>query len=189
MNDSVQTPSGRVVPMYLLFAYVDSLKEALLLRRRRYRPGLLLTNEFDEMMKRTALVLIDHNCDPFRYVNYVFNLFIDKHDDVYPTMLCSAWAINKFLEANLNFEHQLELSVKLMADHVKIRMERGDTFDEIVTDEHAPLTALFRFALAHSEKRADLAERFKKAAEEQLFFEPLYRKFLGQWLPEGFGNG
>jgi len=189
MNDSVRTSSGRIVPRYLLSAYVDALKEALFARRRRYRPELWLTNKFDDVMEQTALVLIDNNCDPFRFVNYVFDLFIEKHDDVYPNMLCSSWAISKFLEANPKFEHQLELKVRLMADHVKTRLERGETLDEIVTDEHAPLTALFVFALVHSEKRADLAGRFSQAAEEQLFFEPLYRKFLGQWLPEGFGNG
>ena len=186
MSDTYRTPSGREVPIYLLAAYVDSLKEALLMKRRRYRPELRATNRFDDMFERAALVLIDHKCDPFRFVNYAFELFIEKHDDVYPNMLCSDWALSKFIAENPKFEHQLELRVQLMADHVKARLNRGESLDEIVTDEHAPLTSLFKFALAHSEKRPDLAERFRRAAEEQLFFEPLYRKFLGQWLPEGF---
>ena len=189
MTEIVRTPQGKEVPRYLVDAFVDALKEALLAKRRRYRPELRSTNKFDDMMKRTALVLIDHECDPFRFVNYVFDLFIEKHDDVYPNMLCSDWAIGKFLSESPKFEHQVELTVKLMADHVKTRLGRGDTFDEVLTDAHAPLSALFRFALAHSEKRPDLADRFRRAAEEQLFFEPLYRKFLGKWLPEGFGNG
>lgn len=189
MSDTVRTPKGKEVPRYLLNAYVDALKEALLLRRRRYRPNLRATDKHDHILEGVAGVLIDNDCDPFRYVNYVFDLFISKHDDVYPNMLASSWAINKFLEDLPNFEHQVELRVRLMADHVKSRLDRGESLEAIMADQHSPLTALFKFALAMSLNRSDVAEQFKAAAKDQLFFEPLYKKFLGQWLPEEFVNG
>jgi hypothetical protein len=72
---------------------------------------------------------------------------------------------------------------------VKYRRNNGDSLAEIIVDDRSPLSALFKYALLYSENRPDLAEGFKDAAKEQLFFEPLYAKYLGQWLPKEFVNG
>jgi hypothetical protein len=185
----VVTPAGNSVPRYLLDAYVDALKEALLMKRRRYRPEIRQTPKYDNLWTRAALILIDNKCDPFRFINFAFDMFIDKHDDVYPTMVVSDYCMARFIEENPKYEHQLKLRVKLQAEYVKHRLDSGETLDEILLDEDSSLSSLFKFALAYSEKRQDLAERFRAAAVELLFFEPLYKTILGSWLPKELCDG
>lgn len=178
------TPSGKQIPGYLLDAYIDALKEALLLKRRRYRPELRKTEKHDALWRRAALFLIDQECDPFRYIEWAFAQFISKHDDVYPGMVTADWCLSKFVQEAPSHEHELGLRVKLAAEHVKFRIQKGATLEEVLTDPSAPLSPVFRFALAWSEKRYELAERLREDAQEALFFEPGYKKILSAWLPE-----
>lgn len=80
-------------------------------------------------------------------------------------------------------EHDIALLVRLQWATLKAALDEGLTPREIITEPGLELGVVFRYALARNAQLTDLAESMRKAAESELYFEPLYRKYLSGFLP------
>jgi len=80
-------------------------------------------------------------------------------------------------------EHDVELLVRLQWATLKAALDEGLTPREIIEDSALELGVVFRYALACDAQLTDLAESMRKAAESELYFEPLFRKYFSGFLP------
>lgn len=169
--------------------YIDALKDAYLTLRRRYDPSSYGIGKcFTPRLAPIADLLIQGKGDPYAYMQFVFDHFATKTCDVYPNMVMSPKLVTLFLEARKDCEEELKLILRLQSDYVTTHTKNGRPLEYILKDRLAPLSAVFRFALAWSSQLFDVAELFRLDATRMLMFEPLYKQLLFKWLPEDMKN-
>lgn len=168
-----------------VYLYIEALKDAYKRLRRRLRPSFTgLSNIFDKRIEPFAARLVRAGADPYAYMQYVFDKTINVSADVYPNMFLSEKMIERFLEERPKRRASLKLIVEGQAVELKMRLKQGWTLPDILQDPDIPLSAVFRYATAHSEGYPQIAARFEKEAERMLIFEPYYKTLLSPWLPE-----
>ena len=173
----------------LLALYIEALKEAFTTLKRRYRSDFQSVGRRDDpRWRQCAQLLLEKGIDPFAYMNFVFDSMTKFNHDVFPTTAVSPAMAARYEEERPARETQVRLIVKLQAEELKRRIDNGESLPEVLEDPLAQLSAVMRFAAAWSEKRFDLAAKFREDAERMLAFEPLYRKLLADWLPEELSN-
>lgn len=171
----------------MLNLYVTALRDGYLRMRRRWRPEMTgVSGKHDHAFRQLAYALISRKIDPYSYMKFACEFFSRFASDVYVDMICAPKILINYEEHRPNRERDLTVLVELQMGKVQARLRMGDTLDEILTDAHESLSAIFRFAVAHKMSRKDLSDRFKEQAVEMLLFEPLYAKLLGDLLPKGF---
>lgn len=177
----------------VIAAYMDAMKDAFTQLKRRYRPAFVgVGNHEDRLWRAAAVMLHEQGLDPYSYMQFAFLLFSGNTDDVFPRMVTSPKVITRYIEERPARKAELEIILRSQATYMKTRLDSNVPLDAILLDTLAPLSAVFRFAIAFVEKREDLMAKFKKDAEKMVLFEPLYAALLGDWLPDdvkGLGKG
>ena len=167
-----------------LEVYYDALREAYLMMRRRVRhEPFRFRNQDDDRWIEAARLLMEGRGDPFSYVKFVFDRYLKTIGDIWVNHLTSPRTINEYFKDREEIIKKLELTVSIMAEGVKVRVTNGWSLEEILEDKRRELSSVFKFALAWSEGRKDLAENFRAAAERAVLFEPELKRILGKWLP------
>lgn len=182
--------SGDSVPQYLIAAYVDSLQSAFTVLKQRLRPDFRgVGNHEPERWEACARLLHAAGLDPFAFMQFSFDTFAAFSHDVFPRMVLSPNMVERFKEEAPAREEKIELICRIQAEYLKRALDSGSTLEEELLNKNTTYSALFRFAVAWSQKKYELASRFRADAQRMLTFEPLYKKFLGKWLPEEMLNG
>ena len=169
----------------LVDAMVICLKDAYAKMRRRWRPDFRgVPERHDKQLRPVAEILVKANGNPYGYVHYLFDLLTRNNPDVYINQLSSKTLACEYLSQRPNERRRLELQTYLMANAVKTKLANGFPLEFVVTSEFMELTPIFRYAVAISNNRPDLASRYEDDAKRMLEFEPMYKELLGEWLPE-----
>lgn len=170
-------------------AYVAALKDAYVTLRRRYRPDYSgrFTSSPDSWV-RCAQVLVANDLDPYAFAQYVFDWIAESAGDVYENQITSLRLAESFRQERPKLAERTNLRVRLEADELSMLTKTGYSLEEALTNPCSQISPVFAFAAAWSEKKFDLAERFRADAKAMILFEPLYAKLLGQWLPEDMKN-
>jgi len=181
------------VPAEVIAKYTARLQEAYRdLQRRCLRTNAAAEfscHASDPRWERLAEELAKQQADPCAYVRFVFNIMLPVTHSIQPNMVTSGKLLSQFLEQQPIRREELRLMVCLQTEHVRARLQQGEPLETILLDTSAPLSAVFRYVMARSEKRWDLSKRFEEAAKSMLLFEPYYKELLGAWLPEGLRHG
>jgi hypothetical protein len=174
---------NRTVKGYAVIACICALKEAFVGIQRRYRPDIRRAGGDDLKWRNTAFLLLANECNPFAYMSFAFDA-CSHLGTVYPNMVTTGHMVQKYVMERPDIESDLKLLIKLQADSISHLLKRGRSLEEVLLDTTLELSAVFRFALAWSENRHDIAARFREAAQRMLTFQPLYKQLLAKWLPE-----
>lgn len=172
--------------------YVDALVDAYTQMRRRYRPDYKghVGAENRCRVHRIAQLIMKEELDPYAFMLFAFDRCAVHSDDVYIPMVFSEQAVDLYRQAHHadlvdnDRMAELKLLLRLQSDTIIRRLWRGDTLQEILTDDLEGLSAVFRFASAWGFGERELAERFRSDAKRMLMFDPCYRKLLKGLLPE-----
>ncbi len=169
----------------LVDAYVECLKDAYVKMRRRWRPEFRgVPERHDKQLRPVAQILAQVTANPYSYVHFLFDLLTKGNPDVYINQLCSKTLACEYLSQRPNEEQRIKLNIFLMANAVKSKIDNGFPLEFVITSEFMELTPVFRYAVAVSNNRPDLAARYEQDARRMLEFEPLYKELLAEWLPE-----
>jgi hypothetical protein len=173
----------------IVATYVDALKDAYKRLRVRYRTDFRgLGERYDKALKPVAEALDSHKIDPYPYMQFIFDHLAYKNMDVYPKMICSLNWVNRFLESRPERNEEIQLLINLQSKVIERRLNSGENLQNILLDPHAELSVVFRYAVACSQGEDKLAKLFEKDAVTMLVFEPLYKQYLWDWLPEHARN-
>lgn len=157
----------------------------LMLRKRRAKTkAYRVSAKYDIGFWELAKTLQGLSISPHEYMEWCFDQLLDRHDDVYGDMVIDPFMVARYQEGAPARNRELELIAGLQAALIKKREERGENLDAILLDEKASISAVMRFAVAHSRGRFDLAENFREDAAEQIMFRPHYKVVLGKFLPK-----
>lgn len=190
LNQTYQLVNGREVTGAQVLAYIQELKEHYLILRRRIWPSLArVSSHEDHLWLRAALKLLAAEAPPANYLQYVFERASAFSADVWPRMVTSDNFVEQYIAQRPDQRAALEQLIKLQAEQVQVQRQSGRSLEQVLLDPVLPLSAIFRFALAWSEGRLELAQRFRGPAEEMLVREPHYRQLLAKWLPEDLQHG
>ncbi len=169
----------------ILDLYVDCLKAAYTQLRRRIIPEFKGPgSRLDHKWRHLAQVLSAESMDPYAYVRFAFERFLSGNPDVYVEVITSPKMANEFIKERPKIKEEIRQSVATQAEKLRQRLAAGFSLEKLLTDEHIGFSPVFRFATAWSEKKFDIAERYKADAMRQLNFEPLYRELFKPWLPK-----
>lgn len=180
-----QQKSVDVLLAELYSAYAFALKDAYVTLRKRFRPDYTgRTNSPEEKWIACAAVLANNDLNPYSYAQFIFDITLTTHGDVYENQFLSLKLANEFVAERPRLIERIKLSIRLQADTISVRTGKGEALDTILDDRYAGLSPIFSFAAAWSVGQFALAEKFRSDATLMLKFEPLYRELLGKWLPE-----
>jgi hypothetical protein len=185
--DRSDDPAARDV---LIGAYVEALQQAYHDLRRRWRKGVRPPCGDDGgRWRRLAEVLAADGTDPYAYVQWVFDLLVEGHADVYANQVTSLAMAGEFIQYRPEQKARLRRLVALQADNLQQRLDRGDRIEDVLGDDLEQMSAVFRCAAASSQGLSELSGRFREQARRQVMFEPFYRELLGKWLPQEVMGG
>jgi hypothetical protein len=170
----------------MMSEFVGALKDAYEIKMRLIDDTFKLrsTEAYEAKWTELAETLHTNGLDPFSYIQFVFDFCGEKLDGFYLNLVLSSKMVSKFKAQLPKHNAALKVSMKLQVDHVESRLKGGDTIEQVLADDYAPVNAALRFALAWSEKKYELAEPFRGAAEIVMTFEPYIRQLLNPWLPD-----
>ena len=120
--------------------------------------------------------------DPYTYVLFVYDLCSEHMDWVPINMVASSKTVQRFILDRPSREAELQLILASQSDYVRTHLENGERMEEILCDPDAPLSAVFRYAVALTMELQDIANNCKESAEEMLLFEPMYGVLLERLL-------
>ncbi len=163
-------------------AGVVALKRSYVMLQKRYRPDIKHAGGDESRWQAAAKMLLANSCDPYGYMAYAFEIFIQK-GTVVPNMVTSLKIVERYVLEKPDLDAELELLIQLQANLVQTYLRNGVSLPEILGNTKLEMSAVFRYALAYSEKLYDLAVRFEEDAKRMLVFKPAYRHILAKWLP------
>jgi hypothetical protein len=181
MEDS-DLAAARDEKLNALFAH--ALKEAYVALRNRLRPGIgRAANVQDAQWLPVAAALRAHGADPCDFVRYCFDLYTDRHSDVYANMVASLNAVAGYINDAPELESQLKLALEIQARELSECLLSGEAIEDIFGCSNH-FSAVFRFAAAHNAGKPELAALYREDAERMLIFKPAYKRLLAHWLPK-----
>lgn len=153
---------------------------------------------------RLAAFIRKNNLPPAEYIAFLFSL--RKVHPLLPDQMMSAASLQQYQERQVSPSNSAEnLDAALKMQILKARAElvhrmrndgvrkklgwsQKDILTSVLTDDSLPLSALFRYCLAVSERLPDVAARLRGAAEGQYMRNPdAYDRAWRRWLPSMFG--
>jgi len=164
--------------------YTNSLVDAYSRLKKRIRPDYAGRVRDFTKWRAAGEKLLKLKLNPYAYIQFVFDIMLRNHPDVYVDMVLSHKMIDSFLEKQPELNEKARLMFRLQAEDLKGKVSNGYTLREVLLDEYNGYQSVFRFATAWSEGLTDIAEKYRNSAERALLFEPIWRELLKPWLPK-----
>ena len=136
-----------------------------------------------KMWRQLAKDLRQRNIPGRAYLYWAYKQFRSYGPFVYVEQITSPKTVGRYEKDAPDQAPMLELLIRLQWVTLKQALDEGMTPREIVADTSLELGVVFRFALARHAQLPDLAKELRTAAETEMYFEPLYKKFLTSFLP------
>jgi hypothetical protein len=163
--------------------YIEQRRLRTYSRARRTSPSA------DPMFWKLAHAVCERNVSPAEYINWCFDLLLERHSDVYANMVCSMNMLARFCEGEHDRKRHLEVLVRVQAHTIRQRERAGEQLDKILLDEDMQVGAIMRYVAARARGRSDLEEVFFEDAKRQVIMRPYYAKLLAKHLPKEMVDG
>ncbi len=153
---------------------------------RRWKPEIkvVITKRTGEIFERLAAILLANAINPYNYVRRTFEYYATMTGTVTADMLANSFSLKHYVEYQLDRDAELETAVRLQTNRFNDELARGRGIREIITDYQLPMSAVFRYAIAHSTGEHDLRDQLSVDAKQMLLFEPIYKRLLANLLPK-----
>jgi hypothetical protein len=168
----------------LIDEYTNCLVDAFTRLKKRIRPDYRNGVRDFTKWRVAAKMLHGFSLDPYTYVQFVFDVMLLNHPDVFVDMVLSPKMIRAFLVEQPKLQEQARLMVELQVRKLKVKLDGGNALKDILLDELNGLMPVFRFATAWSEGLPEIAAKYRESAERTLLFQPVYKELLRPWLPK-----
>lgn len=167
----------------LIEQYIDSLHRAYLQLRQRIKPDMTCVHGHDLEWRQLAVMLVKHKIDPYDYIQFCYDMFIPRHDDLYPGVVLSLTNVHRFKGADAERgEGQLRMLLRLQFLELEHQLSRGRKLEDILVDEGVSLSAVFRYAICKAFGLLKLTPLFEEDANLMLTFKPAYKALLHDLL-------
>lgn len=169
--------------------YINELVGAYTRLRRLDGLSYRRMSQHERFWRQLATALINQGVQPRRYMRWIYKQFRRHTPLVYVQAVTSPKSVQRYIKAAPDRERELELLIRLQWHTLKAELDNGRTLIEILNDPYLELGVVFRYALACHARLPELMAAMKADAEFELYFEPLYAKYLADFLPGKASNG
>jgi hypothetical protein len=157
--------------------------------RRLTNPNFQHRSKHERMWNNLARILAESGISGKPYVKWAYEFYQRRQPTVWPEQITSPKTVKIYREREPDHRNTLKLLCELQMDTIRVLLDRGKTPREVVEDLSLDLGVVVRYALARQAGLEDLVQQLRVDAEDELFFEPLCREWLGQFLPVVNGEG
>jgi len=175
----------------LIEQQLEHVQRAYLWLRQKIKPNIRRVSGNETDWYRLAEALARQRLDPYGYVQFCYDMFVTKFDDLYPHLVTDLKNVYRFASSSnrTGSADRLRVILRLQFLELEHQLGRGRELPDVLMDEDVSMSALFRYAVCKLFGLRRLAVVFEEEAQRMLTFKPAYRALLRGLLEGHHGSG